>query len=81
MLAVQDAAAVEPLLQESLDLAREQQAKSIELRAATSLARLRQRDGRSVEACAVLAPIVGWFTEGFDTRDLKDALALLAELA
>ena len=81
VLAVQDAAAAEPLLQESLDLAREQQAKSIELRAATSLARLRQREGRSGEARAVLAPIVGWFTEGFDTRDLKDALALLAELA
>ena len=81
LLAVQDAAAAEPLLEESLGLAREQQAKSLELRAATSLAQLRQREGRHEEARAVLTPIFGWFTEGFDTPDLKDAAALLTGLA
>jgi len=80
LLAAQDAAATEPLLQTSLDFARERQAKSLELRAATSLARLRQRQGRHEEARAVLAPIVDWFTEGFETPDLKDAAALLASL-
>jgi predicted ATPase len=80
-VSAQDAAAAEPLLKESLDLAREQQAKSLELRAATGLARLRQHERRSGEARVVLAPIFGWFTEGFDTPDLKDAAALLAELA
>jgi len=80
LLAAQDAGAAEPLLQASLDLARGQQAKSLALRAATSLARLRQREGRHEEARAVLAPIFGWFTEGFDTPDLKDAAVLLASL-
>jgi class 3 adenylate cyclase len=80
VLAAQDATTAEPLLQASLELAREQQAKSLELRAATSLARLRQREGRHEEARTVLAPIFGWFTEGFDTPDLKDAAALLASL-
>jgi predicted ATPase len=53
----------------------------LELRAATSLARLRQRQGRRQEAREILAPVYDWFTEGFDTRDLKDAKALLEELA
>jgi class 3 adenylate cyclase len=80
LLAPQDAAVAGSVLQASLDLARAQQAKSLELRAATSLARLHQREGRHEEARAVLAPIFGWFTEGFDTPDLKDAATLLASL-
>ena len=68
-------------LEEALRIARRQQAKSYELRATTSLARLRGEQGRRAEARDLLAPIYGWFTEGFDTSDLKDAKALLAELA
>jgi predicted ATPase len=62
-------------------MAREQGAKSFELRAATSLARLWRDQGKHTEARDLLAPIYGWFTEGFDTRDLKEAKALLEELA
>jgi predicted ATPase len=58
----------------------EQNAKSWELRGATSLARLRRQQGRQQEAVALLAPILGWFTEGFDTASLKEAKALLDEL-
>ena len=65
----------------ALDIARHQQAKSLELRSATSLARLWQRQGKRQEAHDLLAPIYGWFTEGFDTADLKDAKALLDALA
>jgi predicted ATPase len=65
----------------ALDIARTQQAKSFELRAATSLARLWQQQGKRQEAHDLLAPIYGWFTEGFDTADLKDAKALLDSLA
>jgi class 3 adenylate cyclase/tetratricopeptide (TPR) repeat protein len=64
----------------SLDCAREQRAKSWELRTSTSLARLWQGQGKRKEAHEVLAPVYDWFTEGFDTRDLKDAKALLDEL-
>jgi len=64
-----------------LRIARSQQAKSYELRAATSLARLWGEQGRRAEARELLAPIYGWFTEGFDTADLKDAARLLSELA
>jgi class 3 adenylate cyclase/predicted ATPase len=67
--------------QRALDIARHQQAKSWELRAATSLARLWRDQGRRAEAHDLLAPVYGWFTEGFDTADLKDAKALLEELA
>ena len=67
-------------LQQALDVARCQQAKSLELRAAMSLARLWQRQGKRAEAHALLAPIYGWFTEGFDTADLQEARALLADL-
>ena len=73
--------ASEAAYQEALQVAREQQAKSLELRAATSLARLWGEEGRRAEAQELLAPVYGWFTEGFDTADLKEAKALLAELA
>jgi predicted ATPase/class 3 adenylate cyclase len=65
----------------ALAIAREQGARSFELRAATSLARLWRDQGKRAEARALLAPIYGWFTEGFDTGDLKDAKALLEELS
>jgi predicted ATPase len=65
----------------ALDIARSQQAKSLELRAATSLARLWQQQGKRQEAHDLLAPFYHWFTEGFDTADLQEAKALLDELA
>jgi class 3 adenylate cyclase/predicted ATPase len=65
----------------ALAVAREQQAKSWELRASMSLARLWRDQGRVSEARELVAPVYGWFTEGFDTRDLREAKALLAELA
>ena len=61
-------------------MARQQQAKSWELRAAMSLARLWQQQGKRTEAHELLAPICGWFTEGFDTVDLQEAKALLEVL-
>jgi predicted ATPase len=66
---------------EALDPARSQEAKWHELRAATRLARLWQRQGKRKEAREVLAPLYGWFTEGFDVQSLKDAKVLLDELA
>jgi predicted ATPase len=69
--------AAEELYQKALGIAREQEAKLWELRAAASLARLRRDQGRRAEARDLLAPVYGWFTEGFDTPDLKDAKALL----
>jgi predicted ATPase len=65
----------------ALSIARQQQAKSWELRAATSMARLWRDQGKRDEARELLAPVYGWFTEGFDTRDLKDAKALLDQLS
>ena len=62
-------------------MARSQQAKSLELRAATSLSHLWLQQGKRAEARELLAPIYGWFTEGFDTADLQEAKALLEELA
>jgi tetratricopeptide (TPR) repeat protein len=64
----------------SLDWARRQQAKMWELRTSTSLARLWQSQGKRQDAYELLAPVYGWFTEGFDTKDLQDAKSLLAEL-
>jgi predicted ATPase len=66
--------------QKAISIARNQQAKSFELRAATSLARLWHQQGKRQEAHDLLAPVYGWFTEGFDTLDLKEAKALLDEL-
>ena len=74
-------AEAETNLHQALDVARRQQAKSLELRAAISLARLWQHQGKRAEARALLAPVYGWFTEGFDTADLQEAKALLDELA
>jgi len=74
-------AEAEAWLQRALDIARRQEAKSLELRAAMSLSRLWQQQGRQAEARALLAPIYGWFTEGFDTADLQEAKALLDALA
>ena len=69
------------LVLRALDISRRQAAKSYELRAVTSLARLWQSQGKSAEARDLLAPVYNWFTEGFDTADLKDAKALLDELS
>jgi predicted ATPase len=70
----------EAWLQRALDVARGQEAKSLELRAAMSLSRLWQQQGKRDEARELLAPVYGWFTEGFDTADLQEAKALLDEL-
>jgi predicted ATPase len=75
------ASEAETAIQQGLDVARRQNAKSWELRAATSLARLWSDQGRRTEARNLLAPVHGWFTEGFDTHDLVTARALLDELA
>ena len=71
----------EACFRQALAIARRQQAKSLELRAAMSLSRLWQQEGKRDEAYELLAPIYGWFTEGFDTADLQDAKALLDELS
>ena len=70
----------ERCFQQALDIAQKQQAKSWELRAATSLARLWQKQGQTTEARELLAPVYNWFTEGFDTKDLQEAKALIEEL-
>jgi class 3 adenylate cyclase/predicted ATPase len=70
----------EPCFDRALRIARDQKAKSLELRAATSLAQLWRSQGKRTEAHALLAPVYGWFTEGFDTPDLQQAKALLDEL-
>jgi predicted ATPase len=76
-----DAAKAEAHFEHALAVAREQRAKSWELRAAMSMARLWRDQGKRDEARELLAPVCGWFTEGFDTIDLKEAKALLDELA
>ena len=75
-----DAAKAEAYFERALSVARQQQAKSWELRAAMSLARLWRHQRKPQQARELLAPVYGWFTEGFDTRDLKEAKALLDEL-
>jgi predicted ATPase len=77
----QDSAEAQNHFERALAVARQQQAKSWELRAAMSLARLWRDQGKVQHARELLAPVYGWFTEGFDTRDLKEAKALLDELA
>ena len=74
-----DAAKAETYFERALAVARQQQAKSWELRAAMSIARLWRDQGKVQQARELLAPVYGWFTEGFDTRDLKEAKALLEE--
>jgi predicted ATPase len=76
-----DAAAAASWFQRAIDTARSQEAKSLELRAATSLARLWAHQGKRAEARDLLAPVYGWLTEGFETADLKDAKALLDALS
>ena len=76
----QDLAKAQVYFERALAVSREQQAKSWELRAAMSLARLWRDEGKRDEARKLLAPVYGWFTEGFDTLDLKQAKALLDEL-
>jgi len=77
---VENQSVAESCFHQALDSARRQQAKWLELRTAVSLSRLWQQQGKRVEARALLAPINGWFTEGFDTTDLREARALLEEL-
>jgi predicted ATPase len=81
MLPEPDAAKAEAYFERALDIARQQQGKSWELRVAMSMARLWRDQGKRDDARELLAPVYGWFTEGFDTRDLKEAKALLDELA
>ena len=80
LLAQNGSAEAEACYVKALEVARAQQARSLELRAATDLSRLWAEQGRRGEARDLLAPVYGWFTEGFDTIDLKDAKALLAQL-
>jgi predicted ATPase len=79
-LASEHHAEVETCFHQALEAARRQQAKSWELRATMSLARLWQRQGKRAEAWQLLGDVYGWFTEGFDTADLQEAKALLEEL-
>jgi len=79
--AVPDMSQAEACFQQALTVARRQQAKSLELRTAMSLARLWQQRGKRAEARQLLAEVYGWFTEGFDTPDLQEAKVLLDELA
>ena len=78
---VPDAAQAEACFHQALAVARRQQAKSWELRAATSLGRLWQQQGKRADAHQLLAEVYGWFTEGFDTADLQEARALLEALS
>jgi predicted ATPase len=78
--AIAESGEAEACFQQAFTIARRQQAKSWELRAAMSLARLWQQQGKRAEAYERLAPVYGWFTEGFDTADLQEARALLAAL-
>ena len=77
----EDRAAAEAYYQQALDIARQQQAKSWELPSTMSLSRLWRQQGKRDEARQLMAPVYGWFTEGFNTADLQEAKALLEELA
>ena len=81
MQALPDEQQVETCFRQALDIARHQQAKSLELRAAMSLGRLWQRQGKIVHARQLLTGVYAWFTEGFDTADLQEAQALLEQWA
>ena len=81
LAAIGDTVGAASWLQRAIDTARNQQAKSLELRAATSLARLWGDQGERRRAHELLAPIYDWFTEGFETQDLKDARALVEQLS
>jgi predicted ATPase len=76
-----DVSRAEAAFQQALDVARRQEAKALKLRAALSLARLWLRQGKCDAARQLLAPIYGWFTEGFDTDDLRQAKAVLDQLS
>ena len=76
-----DVPGVEECLQTAISIAQNQEAKFWEVRAAAALAKLWDRQGRRTEARALLAPVLGWFTEGLGTRDLKEARALLDGLS
>jgi predicted ATPase len=80
MASKRDAGKGKAYLERALAVSRQQQAKSWELRAAMSLARLWRDQGKVQQARELLAPVYGWFTEGYDTRDLKEAKALLQDL-
>jgi predicted ATPase len=79
--AIPEAQPAEACFQQALTVARRQEAKALELRAAMSLSRLWQHQGKRAEARQLLAPVYSWFTEGFDTADLQEAKALLEALA
>jgi predicted ATPase len=81
LLATGDAAAAEASYREAIATAQQQSAKLWELRATVSLARLARDQGKRVQARGLLAPVYGWFTEGFDTPVLKEAKALMGQLA
>jgi predicted ATPase len=81
LVEIGEAAEAASWFQRAVDIARGQQARSLELRAATSLARLRRDQGKHARAHDLLVPVYGWFTEGFDTADPEKAKALLGELA
>jgi predicted ATPase len=78
---IQHSEEAEACFYKAIDLAHQQQAKSLELRATVSLARLWQQQGKRDEAQQILAEIYGWFTEGFDTKDLQEVKALLEKLS
>jgi len=78
---LKDRSEAETCFRHAIDIARRQSAKSLELRAVMSLSRLLKKQGKKGEARRMLVEIYGWFTEGFDTADLKDAKALLEELS
>jgi predicted ATPase len=76
-----DESETESCFRQAIDIAQKQAAKLYELRATMSLSRLWQKQGKTEEACAMLSDIYNWFTEGFDTVDLKEAKALLEMLS